>query len=171
MIYDRREPLHEVKLRTPGAKARAQRRFGGTDKRGEFDWFYDLPVSRRRSVARWHMTANGLGIEDLATTLDCSIDEAAAQWLEAIDFHARASSILDDFDNQAADDSSDILGPHEVAELVGVRLNTIAQWRHRGTGPVPDRVIGMGPLWFRSTVESWFAERTAEDPLLESVPA
>lgn len=50
----------------------------------EWDWFYSLPETERTYIQRHYMVDNGLGPDELATWLDCSVDDAMAKWLDAV---------------------------------------------------------------------------------------
>lgn len=43
----------------------------------------------------------------------------------------------------------------EVAELVGVKRNTLTAYRVRGQMPEPDKQYGRTPLWKESTIKKW----------------
>ncbi len=52
-----------------------------------------------------------------------------------------------------------ILGPAEVADLLGFSRGTIYVMRSRKTIPEPDVIASGGPLWFEKTIRVW-AEKT-----------
>lgn len=67
------------------------------------------------------------------------------------------------------------VGPHEVAELLGVRVETVHQWRFRSkvapetarAAPLPDPewgIVSGVPLWTRRQILAWAEEtgRAAE---------
>lgn len=56
--------------------------------------------------------------------------------------------------------SETVYGPHEVAALAGVRPQTVAIWRqrHRGEMPDPDATISGVPLWLEDTIIPWLRE-------------
>ena len=54
----------------------------------------------------------------------------------------------------------DVLGVSEIAELAGVHEVTVWRWRQRGM--TPDVVLRSGPVWRRSTVETWLAASAAD---------
>jgi chromosome partitioning protein len=55
---------------------------------------------------------------------------------------------------------NELVGHHEIATRVGVRENTIAQWRIRHADfPAPVADLKMGPVWSWPDVEEWM-ERT-----------
>ena len=47
----------------------------------------------------------------------------------------------------------------EVAELAGIAPESVSRYLVRGDFPQPDRHFGRSPVWLRSTVERWKAER------------
>jgi len=48
-----------------------------------------------------------------------------------------------------------ILGMAEVADLLGVKLRTVHQWRFRGVLPVPDFTVNDSPAWKMDTIQRW----------------
>lgn len=63
---------------------------------------------------------------------------------------------------QGTDDSSSVdrlMTVEEVAEYLCVPVNTLYQWRHKGTGPTAFRV-GRYLRYDRSTVCDWLREHT-----------
>ena len=59
---------------------------------------------------------------------------------------------------------NDLLTFDDVADLTGIKRNTLYQWRLRGKMPDPDAEIGSRvpkPLWNRETIEKWMSERTS----------
>lgn len=52
-------------------------------------------------------------------------------------------------------------GPKEVAEYLGIPVQTIYQWRTRGYGP-PGRRIGKHVRYRPADVEKWVAELPTE---------
>lgn len=52
-------------------------------------------------------------------------------------------------------------GPSDVAEYLGIPLNTIYQWRTRGYGP-PGRRIGKYVRYKPAEVEAWFEAQSEE---------
>jgi len=58
---------------------------------------------------------------------------------------------------EQAPERPEIVGMAEIAGMAGVRKATVEQWRSpRGILPEPDWPdVAGGPIWLRSTVESW----------------
>lgn len=52
-----------------------------------------------------------------------------------------------------------LLDSAQVAELLGVRPETIARYRSRGELPAPDVTLGRSPGWYRATITAWRAQR------------
>jgi predicted DNA-binding transcriptional regulator AlpA len=52
-----------------------------------------------------------------------------------------------------------LLSRRDVAELMGLGIETIKTHRARGNMPDPDYVIDDKPLWRRETIEQWIATR------------
>jgi predicted DNA-binding transcriptional regulator AlpA len=55
-----------------------------------------------------------------------------------------------------------LVSQFEIAALLGVALQTVHQWRYRGTKhtkagqfPEPDALIGRVPVWRWETIEQW----------------
>lgn len=55
--------------------------------------------------------------------------------------------------------SDDLLDSAALAALLGVRPQTISQYRRRRTLPDPDVIVGRSPAWRRSTIEAWLPTR------------
>lgn len=51
------------------------------------------------------------------------------------------------------------LGLAEIATLLGVKRNTVDQWRTAGLLPAPDGTVGGRPAWWPATIDEW-ASRT-----------
>lgn len=54
---------------------------------------------------------------------------------------------------------TDWLTISDIAELTGLKVDTINKYRTRNTLPEPDNVIGRTPTWKRETIETWHALR------------
>lgn len=52
-----------------------------------------------------------------------------------------------------------MLTTEDVANMVGVKVNTIRQYRLRGVFPAPDGHVGRTPWWKPETVTAWQATR------------
>jgi predicted DNA-binding transcriptional regulator AlpA len=52
----------------------------------------------------------------------------------------------------------DPIGEKEVAEMLGVKITTVYQWRHRKVSPEPDFIVNGLPAWDRATIEEWARE-------------
>ena len=48
-----------------------------------------------------------------------------------------------------------LYGVAEIAQALGMRRETIAQWHLRGKLPEPDAVLAMGPVWTEATIRPW----------------
>ena len=55
-----------------------------------------------------------------------------------------------------------LLSRRDVAELMGLGIETIKTHRARGSMPDPDYIIDDKPLWRRDTIDGWIARRTAK---------
>jgi hypothetical protein len=137
------------------------------DPAGEWDWYYLLDEGLRRWIVRNCMGPVGTGLEldDLSALVGFdSVDDWAREFVQACRV-ARDRSSANDFDGvTAADDDDELLGPHELADFLGVERSTIRQWRCRDLLPVPDFELSAMPVWTLKTVREWAAEtgRTIE---------
>ena len=55
-----------------------------------------------------------------------------------------------------------LLSRRDIAELMGLNVETIKYHRAGGSMPNPDLVIDDKPLWRRATIEQWIATRAAK---------
>ncbi len=55
-----------------------------------------------------------------------------------------------------------ILGVAEVAEMTGLKPDTITKYRSLGKFPEPDHATARQDLWEVSTIAKWMDERGAE---------
>jgi hypothetical protein len=53
----------------------------------------------------------------------------------------------------------ELLTPKEVAVILRVPLGTLAQWRHRGSGPKAIKFETGGIRYRASVIRKWFAEQ------------
>lgn len=60
--------------------------------------------------------------------------------------------------------TKDILQVEQVAELAGVKKETIYQHMFRGSIPEPEYRFGQTPAWNRKTIEKWVATRRTRKP-------
>lgn len=133
------------------------------DPAAEWDWYYQLDPSCRSWIARNLMTPTGARPDDLADVAGFDyVDDWAARLVEAVDLvRSRALRNIDPLaEEYGRDDGADpfeLLGPDEVADLLQVARNTLAQWRHRGHLPAPDLTLSGLPIWERHTVTEWAA--------------
>lgn len=56
-------------------------------------------------------------------------------------------------------EKSKIYGISEIAESLGVRRQTVAQWYWRRQIPPPDWRIKAGPAWIDVNIESWIEKK------------
>jgi len=52
-----------------------------------------------------------------------------------------------------------LLSRRDVADLMGLSVETIKSHRAGGAMPDPDYVVDQKPLWRRETIEGWIARR------------
>lgn len=132
------------------------------DPRAEFDWFYELPEIERAYIQRNYMSAGGIPVDVVAQGGGFDyVDDWATSFVSAVRAtRARAEQARPD----ERVDVFDLMGPGDVAAYLGVKRNTIAQWRHRGNVrgreilPPVFAVIDGLPLWHRDEVEAWSVE-------------
>ena len=55
-----------------------------------------------------------------------------------------------------------LLSRRDVAELLGLNVETIKYHRAGGTMPDPDYIVDQKPLWRRDTIDQWIARRAAK---------
>ena len=55
-----------------------------------------------------------------------------------------------------------LLSRRDVAELMGLNVETIKYHRAAGTMPDPDYIVDQKPLWRRDTIDLWIARRAAK---------
>lgn len=57
-------------------------------------------------------------------------------------------------------DPTSLLGVSEIAHRLGVKANTVSQWRLRNIGfPDPLVTLSMGPVWYAEDIDEWQARR------------
>lgn len=89
------------------------------------------------------------------------LDEQGAESM----FDADSFLRVDEYVAQAAAEAAEaasaavvreaLLSVDDVAEALGVKAATVAQWRYRGRLPHPDVELGGHPGWYASTVDAW----------------
>jgi len=50
----------------------------------------------------------------------------------------------------------------DIAQLTGLKTDTIYTYRKRNTLPKPDQHIGRTPVWKQATIDEWIKEREVE---------
>ena len=55
-----------------------------------------------------------------------------------------------------------LLSRRDVAELMGLNVETIKYHRATGGMPAPDYIVDQKPLWRRETIDQWIARRAAK---------
>lgn len=63
---------------------------------------------------------------------------------------------------------SEPVGAVEIAERLGVRRQTVDNWRQRGRFPDPEWTVGGRPAWRWSTIDNWHRGRTARLTTVET---
>lgn len=64
----------------------------------------------------------------------------------------------------------DLVGPVEIAKLLGVQLATVYRWRTRNVLPDPQWTISGSPIWERTDILQWAMETNRWDPELNAPP-
>jgi excisionase family DNA binding protein len=54
---------------------------------------------------------------------------------------------------------NELLTYSEIAELTGLKYDTIYRYRKQNTLPAPDLTIGRTPVWKRQTINEWISKR------------
>ena len=55
-----------------------------------------------------------------------------------------------------------LLSRRDIADLMGLNVETIKYHRAGGSMPDPDYVVDRKPLWRRETIDQWIATRKKE---------
>lgn len=58
---------------------------------------------------------------------------------------------------------NDLLTYSEIAELTGLKYDTIYRLRKNNTLPAPDLIVGRTPVWKRQTINEWIKTRNEVD--------
>lgn len=127
---------------------------------GEWDWFYTLDSGLQSWIRRNVMGADGLTPDDCAaiTGHGYDVDAWAATLVDACKV-ARDRGAADDWSGEyAQDDDDDLIGPHELAALVGVHPDAVRKMRQRDQLPEPFAVLSNMPIWTLGAVRTWAAE-------------
>ena len=61
-------------------------------------------------------------------------------------------------------DPTTLVGSAEAARIAGISTAAFKQARLRGTTPEPLVRLACGPLWTRTQIEEWAADRAARRP-------
>lgn len=127
----------------------------------EWDEWHTWPVRDRKRLERF--MGGSLTPDRLATDLGCSVHEALREWRSAcfVALDGGRADAIDAFEwewKASLDALGEIVGPQEVADMFGVALGTVYQWRKRGLLPQAARVVSRTPLWVAATIEWWGLE-------------
>lgn len=162
----------EIERLTGGDRLSRPPRRRGSDGRwqradaGEWDWFYGLPMKDQTHLRRHHMLANGgqapdqlaeiMGYDDVEAAMTVFV-EAAFMGRPDHDWERDWERASWDTDSVAPEPGV-LIGPVEVAELCGVKVDTVYQWVSRGRLPEPWDVVSGTRLWPRHEIEAWATE-------------
>lgn len=53
----------------------------------------------------------------------------------------------------------ELWGLEEVADALGISVNTAYAWRHRGKLPAPEWIVSGRPIWRASKIRAWLKSR------------
>jgi len=139
------------------------------DPAGEYDWLYALAPLERAYISRNYMSKTGTEVDVLASEVNLDVDEWADSFIATVRAtRARKLRDLDPLDEAYEELSwydddvnvDELVGPVEVAELLQVKVNTIAQWRLRFPDfPEPVAVISGTRIWRRGQIEAWATDK------------
>ncbi len=131
---------------------------------GEWDWFYQLPDDLQAHIRRrHHMEAGGLEPDRAAAENGYTdVEDWAARWVEAIRLtRAHLNRKWNHEQDGREDDrasAGELVGPVEVAELLGTKANTVHAWASRQLLPAPWATVSGTRLYRRDDIEQWAAE-------------
>ena len=137
---------------------------GRGNGRGEWDWWYDLPT-REQNRLRYHMSHRGSQPDVWAHAMGYDSTEEAMRYWQGLIAESRSEW---DMEEPEPDEivASELVGPGEVAILLGVQRATIRQWRKRGQMPAPilSLLAGSGkgdrlPVWRTEDIIEWAQSR------------
>jgi len=128
----------------------------------EWDEWRTWPARDRNRLKRF-LGGGALTPDELATELGCSCDEALRTWRDAcfVALDAGRSDRVDAWEWEMAEAAAvlaEIIGPHEVAEMLEVSVGTVHQWRKRDAIIAPSRIVSGVPLWTRAEILGWALE-------------
>lgn len=142
------------------------------DPRAEWDWYYALEPSLRSWISRNLMAPDGergQAPDQLAELAHFDyVEDWAAALVQAAEVVRAARGrnvdpLAAEWEDYAAESATDdLVGPDEVAELLQVTRNALAQWRHRGQLPPADLVLSGMDIWHERTIVEW-ARRTGRE--------
>lgn len=167
--YGRLEALG-VRIGKPPRRRDASGRWTRADG-GEWDWFYALSDSEREYVRRWHTSADAPQPDAMARQAGFDyVDDWAEEWMAAVRLTRPSSGSwkaewerADWYADTVAPTPAVLVGPAEVANLLGVKSTTVHQWVARRLLPEPWATISGTRLWPRHEILEW-AETTGRLP-------
>jgi predicted DNA-binding transcriptional regulator AlpA len=118
--------------------------------KGEWDWYYQLGRADRKRVLA-HCQRGGIGPDECATYAGFTyVDEWAAALVAVVLAGGRYAEREDEFML-----ARDLVGPVEIADICGVKPDTVYQWVSRGLLPAPWCTLSGTRLWARGEIEDW----------------
>lgn len=152
----------------------------GHSTSAEWDWYWQLPDRERQRLKPW-FTPTGLAPDQWLSAMRYRVgddlDSAMSQWVLATKLADAAGRLkrgrevdfveLSEYECPVPTatgrvsgpqiELQGLVGPQEVAEALGVQVNTVHVWRKRGKLP-PARVISGVPIWTLGSILEWARE-------------
>lgn len=126
--------------------------------KAEWDWYYQLGSADRKRVLR-ACKPGGIEPDICAAAAGFEyVDEWAAEFLAAVVARKTEWDTMSEYPDTMTLAPDALVGPVEVAELCGVKVDTVYQWVGRGRLPEPWAVVSGTRLWPRHVVETWALE-------------
>lgn len=132
-------------------------------EQGEWDWYYQLAPLEQTRVKRV-MRKTGLGPDVVAAAAGFDdVEEWAVELVDALSYRHTAAAPKRTLNVVTF---SDLVGPVEVADICGVKVDTVYQWATRGVLPPVGAMVSGTRLWARDVIVDWATAsgRLAVDP-------
>jgi hypothetical protein len=129
----------------------------------EWDEWYTWPDTDQRRLRHFMSRDGAMTPDQLATDLGVSCDQALRVWRQACFVALDRASDIDAAEweySEAMSLLAEIIGPHEVAQLLEVAVGTVHQWAKRRSTtrfPMAARTVSGVPLWTREQILGWAA--------------
>lgn len=120
---------------------------------GEWDWYYQLSPAHKRAIAGVVVTGAAYGPDQCARA--AGYDDVDV-WASDLVAAATGRPMVDGWEEQRViENSHALVGPVEIGELCGVKVDTVYQWVTRGRLPAPWAIVSGTRLWPRDEIEEW----------------